>query len=253
MELGAGLAYVNPRLGLDIATRARMLAVHRDEHFREWGANVSVRRLPANPDRGLSVLVEPAWGKDASGVTALWEGRMAHPGEYTLGLRSETAVEAWRPDRLEMEVSYGTDLAGRASLKPFGRMRMIGADSRHLRVGTRLEMSGEGEGGRLQLELLGEQRVRAGGVPDYGATLTLASANREGVGQTFAPFGELSYVGAGQRMRVGTQLLLANGGKRRTVLPGRLRLEVGGEAYGQPDEPMKFGLFLRGGTVLDWR
>ena len=74
MEVGGGLAFVNSRLGLDIAARGRWLAVHRDEHFGEWGGNLSIRRIPSEPNRGLSLSVEPSWGEDASGIMALWEG-----------------------------------------------------------------------------------------------------------------------------------------------------------------------------------
>ncbi|MCY4398176.1 MAG: autotransporter domain-containing protein, partial [Gemmatimonadetes bacterium] len=244
MELGGGLAYGNSRLGLDITARGRWLAVHRDDRFGEWGANMSIRRMPSNPNRGLSISVEPAWNEDASGITALWEGRNLRRGDFGFGLRPENASEAWQPDRLDMQVSYGTDV-----LTPFGRMRMMGGGSRHLQVGTALELAGARDGGRLKLELLGEQRARAGGAADYGATLRLAGANLGSAGGVAAPFGEFTQESAGQRLKLGTQLQLAAGGKLRNVLPP-FRLELVGEANRKANEGTTYGFFLRGSSTL---
>ncbi len=244
MEVGGGLAFGNSRLGLDITARGRWLAVHRDDRFGEWGANMSIRRMPSNPNRGLSISVEPAWSEDASGITALWEGRNLRRGDFGFGLRPENAAEAWQPDRLDMQVSYGTDL-----LTPFGRMRMMGGGSRHLQVGTALELAGAADGGQLKLELLGEQRARAGGAADYGATLRLAGANLGPGGGLAAPFGEFTHESAGQRLKLGTQLQLAAGDKLRNVLPD-FRLEMGGEANRKAHEGTKYGFFLRGSSAL---
>ena len=247
MEVGGGLAYVNSRLGLDMAARGRWLAVHRDEGFGEWGANMSIRRMPAKPNRGLSISLEPAWSEDASGITALWEGRNLRRDDFGFGLRPENAAEVWQPDRLDMQVSYGTDL-----LTPFGRMRMMGAGSRHLQVGTALDLADAGDGGRLRLELLGEQRARAGGAADYGATLKLAGANLGPAGALATPFGEFTYEDAGQRLKVGTGLQFAAGGNLRNVLPG-FQLEMGGEANRKAHKGTKYGFFLRGSSALGGR
>ena len=151
MELGGGLAYTNARLGLDITAYGRWLAAHRDGHFGEWGGGMAVRRMPADPNRGLSFSLEPAWGEDASGVAALWEGRNLRRS----GLRYGPEAEAWRPDRFDVEVAYGMDLpAGLGLLKPFGQLQMVGTDSRHVRVGTRMELAGGGDGD-LRLRVAG--------------------------------------------------------------------------------------------------
>ena len=255
MEVGGGLAYLNSRLGLDIAARGRWLAHHSDEHFGEWGASLSIRRMPTSPNRGLSISMVPAWGQDASGITALWEGHNPRRGDFGFGLGPERAAEVWRPDRLDMEVSYGTNLpAGRGSLKPLGRMRMMGAGSRHLQVGTSLEFAGAGAGGGVRLELLGEQRAGAGGAPDYGATLRLAGANLATAAGLAAPFGEFTYGESGQRLKFGTQLRLAAAGKLRDVLStAPFQLAVGGEAYRGANEGVRYGVFLRGSTSLGGR
>ena len=250
MEVGGGLAYVNSRLGLDVAARGRWLAMHREEHFGEWGGNLSIRRVPSDPNRGLSFSVEPAWGEDASGIMALWEGRSLRRGDFGFGLGPERADEAWRPDRLDMEVSYGADVFdGRGSLVPFGQLRMMGAGSRHLRVGTGLELAGADEDGpaRLRLELAGEQRAQAGGVPGYGAILGLGGPGLRAGGGVLAPFGEVSYEGAsGRRVRVGTSLRPAGG----ELLPDWLSLELLGEAYRSATEKTRYGLVLRGGRAM---
>ena len=250
MEVGGGLAYANTRLGLDIAARGRWLARHEDEDFEEWGGNVSIRRVPTNPNRGLSLLVEPAWGEDASGVAALWEGRSLRRGDFGFGLGPERAADAWRPDRLDMEMAYGTGLLGRDhSLKPFGRLRLMGEGSRHTRVGTRLEFANAASSG-LRLELLGEQRVRAGDASNYGAGLNVGVDGLRTAAGLLAPFGEVVLDGrSGQRVAFGTRWRL-DGAELGGAVPGGLRLELAGEAYREANEPVEFGLVLRGGVGL---
>ena len=250
MEVGGGLAYANTRLGLDIAARGRWLARHEEEDFEEWGGNVSIRRVPTNPNRGLSLLVEPAWGEDASGVAALWEGRSLRRGDFGFGLGPERAADAWRPDRLDMEMAYGTGLLGRDhSLKPFGRLRLMGEGSRHTRVGTRLEFANAASSG-LRLELLGEQRVRAGDASNYGAGLNVGVDGLRTAAGLLAPFGEVVLDGrSGQRVAFGTRWRL-DGADLGGAVPGGLRLELAGEAYREANEPVEFGLVLRGGVGL---
>ncbi len=250
MELGGGLAYAHAGLGLDVEARGRWLAVHRDGDFGEWGGNLSVRRLPAARDQGLSFSFEPAWGEAASGVAALWDGR--DPLGAGGGHRAEGAP-AWRPDRLDMEVAYGKGLmAGRGSVKPFGELRMAG-DSRQLRVGTRLALSGvAGEDGELQVDLLGEQRAEAGGTPVYGAGLNVSGTGLRTVGGALAPFGELTFEGAsGRRLRFGTRLDLT--GRRRAPLLDGLSLGMSAEAYSRLGQAAKYSLILRGGWGLGRR
>ena len=253
MELGGGLAYANSRLGLEIGARGRWLALHGDEDFGEWGGTMSVRRLPTNPGRGLSVSLESGWGEDASGVAALWEGRGTVGGGFGSRGWSGEAASTWRPDLVEMEVAYGTGLpAALGSLRPFGQVRMAGAGSRDVRVGTRLDLAGEDEGGGLRLELRGEQRSAAGGAPSYGAGLSLAVADLRTSGGLLAPFGEFDFDGAsGQRLAVGTRWQLFGGGDNR---PGWFGIELLGEALkGANDARSKYGLVLRGSSGLGTR
>ena len=255
MELGGGLAYVDAGLGLDIAARGRWLAVHRDEHFGEWGGSLSLRRTPADPNRGLSFSAESAWGDDASGVQALWRDQGLRRGDFGFGLRPEEAEDAWRPDRMDMEVAYATPLGGdRGSLKPFGQLRTMGGGSRHLRVGTRFEFAradeGEEGGGRLRLELLGEQRALTGTAASYGAGLNLAGDGLRALGGRLTPFGELLFENTnGHRLRVGTDLQLFGDGGRPP--PGAFRLGLAGESYRDSDGTMKYGLVLRGGWEME--
>ena len=246
MELGGGLAFLNARLGLEVAARARWLAVHRDEHFGEWGGSMSVRRVPANRGQGLSFSLQPAWGEDASGIAGLWEGRGLGLVGFGRGPRQEAETEPWRPDRLDMEVAYGAGLpAGRGSLSPFGRL-MMGAGSRHVRVGTRLEL-GDADSG-VALELLGEQRAQAGGAAVRGAGLNLRGANIRAGGGLFAPFGEVTVEGAsGRRLTFGTQMQLAG---EETGASRGFRLELAAEAYQRAGETPQYGLVLRGVSGL---
>ena len=253
MELGGGLAYVDSRLGLDIATSGRWLTAHRDEEFGEWGGNVSIRRMPASPNRGLSISLESAWGADASGVHALWAGR--NPGGSSLGtgLQSANAGSAWHPDRVDLEVAYGKDLpAGRGSLQPFGQVLMNGAGSRHLRMGARVALGEAGDGGGVRLELLGEQRNDAG-TPSYGAGLNLAVSNLKAAGGLLAPFGTYTYQGdAAQRLTVGTRWQPGGDGGNH-AWPAGFSIELAAEAVTQANQTPRYGLVLRGTSDLGWR
>ena len=254
MELGGGLAYVDAGLGLDIAARGRWLAVHRDEHFGEWGGSLSLRRTPTDPNRGLSLSAMSAWGEDASGIQALWDDHGLRRGDFGFGLRPEEADDAWHPDRMDMEVAYATPLGGeRGALKPFGQLRTMGGGSRHLRLGTRFELvrGDDEDAGRLRLELLGEQRALAGSEASYGAGLNLAGDGLRAPVGRLTPFGELLFDGTtGHRLRMGTDLLFFGGDGGRPP-PGAFRLGLVGESYRAADGTTKYGLVLRGGWEME--
>ena len=77
IEVGGGLAWADPALGLTVEAKARTLIAHEDADYREWGASGSVRIDPGASGRGLSLTLAPAWGAAEGGAQRLWSLRDA--------------------------------------------------------------------------------------------------------------------------------------------------------------------------------
>ena len=77
VELGGGLRYVHPELGLTLAANGELLLTHQARGFQEWGVGGSIQIAPNAAGRGLSFSLntswgETFWGEAASGVEPLW-------------------------------------------------------------------------------------------------------------------------------------------------------------------------------------
>ena len=73
VELGGGLDYAHPALGLSADVSGRALLAH--EHGREdWSVGGALSLAPAS-GRGLSLRVAPSYGDTGSGLARLWGGR----------------------------------------------------------------------------------------------------------------------------------------------------------------------------------
>ena len=72
VELGGGVVYAHPRLGLNVEAKGRVLLAHQEEDFREWGASMSGRFDSGFDGRGLTLSLTPAWGQASSAVDTLW-------------------------------------------------------------------------------------------------------------------------------------------------------------------------------------
>ena len=130
IELGAGVRYAAPALGLTVEGKARGLLAHEDTDYREWGASGSVRIDPGAAGRGLSLTLTPAWGADSGGAERLWSARDA---------RGLAANDAFEPaGRLDAEVGYGLGaFDGRGLMRPFAGLALSDAGSRTWRSGVR--------------------------------------------------------------------------------------------------------------------
>ena len=130
IELGAGVRYADPALGLTVEGKARGLVAHEDEDYREWGASGSVRIDPGAAGRGLSLTLTPAWGADTGGAERLWSARDA---------RALAANDTFEPaGRLDAEAGYGLGaFAGRGLMTPFAGLSLSDAGSRTWRSGVR--------------------------------------------------------------------------------------------------------------------
>ena len=130
IELGAGVSYADPALGLTVEGKARGLLAHEDTDYREWGASASVRIDPGAAGRGLSLTLTPAWGADTGGAERLWSARDA---------RALAANDSFEPaGRLEAEAGYGLGVfGGRGLMKPFAALSLPDAGNRTWRSGVR--------------------------------------------------------------------------------------------------------------------
>ncbi len=73
-EAGAELGFTHAGSGLSLDARGRMLLIHQDRHFKDWGAAVALRIQPRSEAGGLSFSLEPSWGNASGGAQTLWQG-----------------------------------------------------------------------------------------------------------------------------------------------------------------------------------
>ena len=158
LELGGGLRYADPRLGLTLETRARGLLTHEDGGYQEWGLSGSVQVDPGRAGRGHMLRLASGRGRTASGTQALWESQ---------GARGLAPRQGGAPGgRFSAEWSYGLELPWqRGLLTPYGGVEMAGR-SRRLRLGWRYEVAQW-----LTLSLDGERRETPLARPQHSLTL----------------------------------------------------------------------------------
>ena len=119
LELGGGLRYRVPQVGLTAEGYGRWLAVHEGA-LQEWGVGAMVTIDPGMDRRGLSASVTPSWGETATGVQRLWQQGAAGPAWYGT---SRAQVDA--------QLGYGVPVfGGRSVLTPFGAMNLAGNEAR---------------------------------------------------------------------------------------------------------------------------
>ena len=130
LELGGGLRYRVPQVGLTAEGYGRWLAVHEGA-LQEWGVGAIVTIDPGMDRRGLSASVTPSWGETATGVQRLWQQGAAGPAWYGT---SRAQVDA--------QLGYGVPVfGGRSVLTPFGAMNLAGDEARRYRLGGSLATS----------------------------------------------------------------------------------------------------------------
>ena len=130
IELGAGVRYADPALGLTVEGKARGLVAHEDTDYREWGASASVRLDPGAAGRGLSLSLTPAWGADSGNAERLWGHADA---------RGLAANDSFEPaGRLDAEAGWGLGaFGGRGLATPFAGLALSDAGERTWRSGVR--------------------------------------------------------------------------------------------------------------------
>lgn len=170
VEVGGGLLLNNARMGVSFEVRGRLLVIHSEDDYEEWGASLAATFDPGAPGRGLHASLAPAWGDVGSASEVLYESEDAWRE-----LRRDAAGDegpSLLPDRLDFEVGYGAGmLGGRALLTSFSKF-VLEEDSRsRLRLGARFALA---EGGASDfVELFGERLHGSTGEQRYGVELKL--------------------------------------------------------------------------------
>ena len=137
-EVGGGMRYANPSIGLTVEITARRLMAHEQDGYSEWGAGGSVQFAPGGSDRGFSAKLGSSVGTATSGVEGLWAMGDAR------GLTGGTQA----PGRLDAEAGYAMGaFGGSGVITPYGGFSMSG--DRRYRAGWRL---GLGDSFNLSLE-----------------------------------------------------------------------------------------------------
>ena len=164
VELGGGLAWTDPALGLTVEGRGRALVMHRGD-VGKWGAGGSVLLDPGAGGLGLSFGLHPFWGGAAEGgVDRLWQDEPDSPFAQAAANDNEAPSPA---AGLDAELGYGLGvLGGRGVLTPHGGLSLSDGGSRTWRAGGRLAV-----GPSLTLDLEGERRESADDAPDHGVML----------------------------------------------------------------------------------
>ena len=136
VELGAGLAWSDPALGVSAELRGRWLAAHESGAYEEWGASGSVRIDPGEGGRGLSLTLAPVVGAAGSGTGNLWSAADAR------GIAPGAEFEAARS--LDAELGYG--LSGPLRLgtaTPYAGLGLADGGARAWRAGVRWQVAPE--------------------------------------------------------------------------------------------------------------
>ena len=128
-ELGVGLRYANPAVGLTLESNARTL-VGRDD-YKEWGISGRILLQAGNHGRGLSFSLRPVYGSTDSGTQALLRDGLR---DYQDGTARDHRM------RMDARLGYGlTAPGGYGLLTPYAEMTS-GDSIRRYRLGMSWEM-----------------------------------------------------------------------------------------------------------------
>ena len=164
VEIGGGLTWTDPALGLNVEVKARGLIAHQDAEYREWGASAALRLNPGASGRGLMLTLTPSWGAPLSGTQRLWSQRDA---------QNLTAGHDFVPsESLNAEIGYALDGPRGLGLQtPYAALSLENAGGRTLRIGWRLAA---GPKGSLNIEAMRRQTARSDAAAEHGILLRAA-------------------------------------------------------------------------------
>ena len=115
MEVGGGITFADPNVGLTIRLHGRTLVTHEQSGYEEWGFGGSINFNPGGDGRGFSLGLRPTWGSTASGLARLWAQGAAGMTNTTYGGQG-----------LNAEIGYGFDAGeGQGVFMPYARLAML--------------------------------------------------------------------------------------------------------------------------------
>ncbi len=160
VELGGGLDYAHPALGLSADVAGRVLLAHEGA-TEDWSVGGAVRLEPAS-GLGPSLRLAPSYGDTGSGLSRLWEHGVAGSGAGATGAGTTGASPA---ARLDTEMGYG--LAAFAGvLTPYGGLTLSEGGTRGYRLGARFLL-----GPAFELGLEGDRRENGTDRAEHGLML----------------------------------------------------------------------------------
>ena len=158
LEVGTGVSYAAGPLTVE--GQVRMLVVHEDRGYDEWGASGAIRITPSASGRGLMVTIAPEWGRTGSATDRLWSA----PDTRALGTNSVFEGNA----RLAVEAGYGIGV-GHGVLTPYAGLTLGDGGTRTMRTGMRWQVAPDAVFG-----LEGTQRADSAGEGDNEVRLRAA-------------------------------------------------------------------------------
>ncbi len=217
-EAGAELGFTHAGSGLSLDARGRMLLIHQDRNFKDWGAAVALRIQPRSEAGGLSFSLEPSWGNAAGGAQTLWQG-----GGDVWRSASVTGLGAAVPASPGSGVPAGGGQAGHGGPTGQGGPASLGAGPAH---------------GFPSAYGFGATQDARGWTPDRLAMEVGYGVALPG-GSRIKPFGRWSREGAaGYRLNVGTQWATLGGETAEQQTPGlRLVMDFFGEQVATGFQP----------------
>ena len=156
LEVGGRVQYADPTLGLTVEGAVRGLLAHEDDAYQEWGASGNIRLAPGPAGRGVSLTLAPTWGAAASGVEGLWAR------QTTQGLAPVTRPA--QRGQLAADMGYGVAAFDSGLVTPYAGTVLAAGAARTYRVGTRLQLPGQGATG-LTVTLEGTRQEPGGPQP----------------------------------------------------------------------------------------
>ena len=168
VDVGGGLAWVDPGIGLTAVLGARGLLTHEAGGLRDRGVAGALAWDPApQSERGFSLTLSQTMGAPASG------GMDALLGRGTLdGLAANDGGDGLDSRRLELEMGYGFGVFGdRFTATPQAALALSDRH-REVRLGWRLGLARSGPVS-MELGLTGTRREAANddGAPEHGVML----------------------------------------------------------------------------------
>ena len=163
-DVGGGVALVDPGRGVTLEMKARGLAAHEAEGFREWGASAALAWEPRpQSGRGLSLSLTQSWGASSSGGMDALLSR-----DTLVGLAASDTAPAGR--RLEAELGYGmTVFGGDFTATPNAGLTLT-EDGRDWRLGWRLTPAWP-DGSGFEVNLDATRSETDDGTPVHAVTL----------------------------------------------------------------------------------